>query len=150
MSIDSNDFRLRVVRPTLEEIRLWSREAEELLMLTAAQESGLGTWLVQKNGGPALGVYQIEPATHKDIWRYLYMHSDVRRYLPWGGLQADAVLVTDLRYSTAMARVRYLYVPEAIPDYKDVQGLARYWDKYYNANGRDDSAQAVTNYWRYV
>src|SRR5260221_162978 len=39
----------------------------ELLLGTALQESGL-TYRVQLGGGPARGLFQMEPNTHDDIW----------------------------------------------------------------------------------
>ena len=42
MSIDKDQLRELIIRPTLEELDLWSPEAEDLLMGTAAVESNLG------------------------------------------------------------------------------------------------------------
>lgn len=52
-----------VVRPVLRVMSAWSQPAEDLVMGTAAQESRL-TYLRQLGGGPALGLWQMEPATH--------------------------------------------------------------------------------------
>jgi hypothetical protein len=49
----------------LDEYRM--QAAEELLLGTALQESGL-IYRRQLNNGPALGLFQMEPATHDDIW----------------------------------------------------------------------------------
>lgn len=68
MSINCEQLRLYVIRPTLEKIELWSEAAENLLLGTTAQESHMGTYIKQVGKGPALGIYQMEPATHKDIW----------------------------------------------------------------------------------
>ena len=62
IGIDSDDLRLRVIRPTLAALDLGGEEVEALLLGTAAQESGCGRKLAQE-GGPALGVWQIEPNT---------------------------------------------------------------------------------------
>ena len=56
-----------VIRPALTKINLWSRSAEELVLGTAIVESGL-TYLKQRGEGPALGLWQIEPATHEDLY----------------------------------------------------------------------------------
>ena len=69
MSFDARQFRECIIRPTLRALEPeipHSLVAEELLMLTAAHESHLGTYLKQK-GGPALGIYQMEPATYRDL-----------------------------------------------------------------------------------
>ena len=57
----------RVIAPALEKIGLWSRAAEELVLGTAIIESGL-TYLKQHGDGPALGLWQVEPATHDDLY----------------------------------------------------------------------------------
>ena len=75
MAINTKHLRLYIIRPTLQKINLWSEAAENLLLGTAAQESLLGTYLKQNGNGPALGIYQMEPNTHKDIWiHYLNYH----------------------------------------------------------------------------
>ena len=56
-----------VIRPALTKINLWSSSAEELVLGTAIVESGL-TYLKQHGDGPALGLWQIEPATHEDLY----------------------------------------------------------------------------------
>ena len=50
-----------VIRPALKKLRLWSPSAEELVFGTAIVESGL-TYLKQHGDGPALGLWQVEPA----------------------------------------------------------------------------------------
>ncbi|KKM02974.1 hypothetical protein LCGC14_1779030, partial [marine sediment metagenome] len=54
--IDVEHFRLHIVRATLIYMRMWSASAEELLVGTAIQESGL-RYLRQSNDGPARGLY---------------------------------------------------------------------------------------------
>ena len=116
--IKPEDLREQVIRPTLRMLaefnpKLYSEAAVELLMGTAASESALGFNLVQVNG-PALGIFQMEPTTHDDVWRYL--ERDGNRAL-WSlvdsfSLTTDAEeMVYNLQYATAMARIRYWYVP---------------------------------------
>ena len=56
-----------VIRPALEKLSLRSLSAEELVLGTAIVESGL-TYLKQHGDGPALGLWQVEPATHDDLY----------------------------------------------------------------------------------
>ena len=136
--LDSDQFREHIIRPCLDGLGRWSQQAENLLILTAAVESHLGTYVRQKGGGPALGIYQMEPATHDDIWRnYLTYKPDlaaaVRETSGIGQEQCiPARLVWDLRYSTCMARVHYLRVKYTIPGSANWQGLAQYWKDHYN------------------
>lgn len=119
-------------------------------MLTAAAESECGRWLHQV-GGPALGIYQMEPATHDDIWanwlRYKPgLAADVKRY----GGQAGQ-LPGNLYYATAMARIHYLRRPEALPSAMDEWGLAEYYKKYYNTHlGKSTVEGAIEKYRRFA
>ena len=153
--MDARHFRRFVVRPTLEHLELYSPAAENLLVGTAACESGLA-WLKQglrragDGEGRALGVYQMEPATHDDIRTYLSRRARLSGLVD--SLLAEfptpeTQLVTNLAYTTAIARVLYWRKPEALPAADDIPGLAAYWKRHYNtAAGRGkpaDFAQAL-------
>ncbi len=152
--IDIDHFRIHVVRATLTYIRMWSASAEELLLGTAVQESGL-KYLRQFDAGPARGVYQIEPATHDDITdRYLARRSGILKRL--NTLLAPAPsridqLVTNLAYATAIARLRYWMDPALLPAADDIDGLAAYWKRVYNTpRGKGRVAEFAATYRRYV
>lgn len=138
------DFRVRIVRPVLEHLMLASSAAENLLVGTAAVESGLRR-LTQAGGGPGVGVYQIEPATHADVWHnYLAFRPELSARVrdlmpskPWLGNDANQELYGNLYYATAMARIIYQRAPRRLPEPDDIEGLALYWKTYYNTpNGR--------------
>ena len=67
MSIDLNQFKEFIIIPALQVVELYQPESVELVLGTCIQESHL-QYLKQLGGGPALGVIQMEPATHEDIW----------------------------------------------------------------------------------
>lgn len=153
--IDPAHLRECVIRPALKRIALWSESAEELLMLTAAQESAMGQYLRQIRG-PAVGVFQMEPATHDDIWgNYLaYKPQLAERVLAiragWGETKHEE-MAGNLYYAAAMARVHYLRDPNRLPGADNVLGLASYWKRAYNTHlGRGTVDEAVHNYKRYV
>ena len=133
--IDPQQFRDLVIGPSLRSIGLWSPSAEQLLLATAVVESGLRS--LKQIAGPALGVYQIEPRTHDDIWRNFLAY---RRELasPVEELMAQAntpwfiQLVWNLAYATAMARLVYYRRPEPLPEADDLVGVAEYWKAHYN------------------
>lgn len=156
MGINAKQLRLNVIRPVLQDINLWSESAENLLLGTAAQESHMGTYLKQING-PALGIYQMEPATHKDLWlNYLNyqpeLKSAVLSYLSHKDeSSAPAELVFNLAYATLMSRIHYRRVKEVLPQADDLQGLGRYWKKYYNTElGKGTVEEFVRNYTNFV
>lgn len=154
MSFKPSHFRECIVIPTLEYLDLYSPDAVELLMGTAAQESQLGVFLKQIKG-PALGVYQMEPATYKDIMdNFLRYKPDLQvKVLELSGafpLWPDEIK-GNLYVATALARVHYLRVSTPLPDAKDIVGMARYWKNYYNTSkGRGTTFEFVRNYKRYV
>jgi hypothetical protein len=159
--IASHDLRIYVVRPTLKRLDLWSEAAENLIIGTAAQESRLGTYLHQING-PALGIFQVEPATHGDLWKnYLnYRPSLASKIAGFASRHnsdihsmrvEDSELVTNLAYSTAIARMVYYRVPESLPDSDDIPALATYWKTYFNTYlGRGRPEEFEQNYRKMV
>ena len=131
--IDKEQLR-GTIETVLKDINLYSESAVELLMGTAAVESKLGTYIKQIKG-PALGIFQMEPATEKDIWQNYLAHrsgltSEVMRYKSLQTLGND--LQWNIGYQIVMARVHYLRVPKRLPAAGDVVGLGIYWKKYYN------------------
>lgn len=124
---------------TLEELELatdgkikMSKDAVELLMMTCAHESKLGTYIKQIKG-PALGIFQMEPRTHDDIWTNYIFNRDWLEdaiFNICGKTITSSNLKYDLKYATLMARIHYYRVPEGLPS--DPEGYARYAKKYYN------------------
>ena len=51
-----------LIERVLRKVNLYSDAAVDLLMLTAAQESACGKYIRQLGNGPALGIFQMEPA----------------------------------------------------------------------------------------
>ena len=150
MSINASDLRQLVIRPTLRHIGLWSESAENLLMGTAAQETLLGRYLKQING-VALGLFQMEPATHDDLYdNYLFYHADLEDVIH--GLLAPRVrmldlLVWNLAYATACCRIQYYRFPDPLPAAHDIDGLAMYWKTRWNtAKGKGTVEEFVKNY----
>jgi hypothetical protein len=143
-----SDLREHVIRPTLKLLNMGSLAAENLLLGTCAQESRLGTYLKQRNG-PALGIYQIEPATHDDLWKnFISFHPDLLSTLmAINHYPRYESLVTDLSYATAIARLVYYRAPEKLPDANDVEGLAAYWKAHYNTPlGKGTVKEFIDNY----
>jgi len=124
-----------VIQPTLAHLELGGRAAEELLLGTAIQESRL-TYLHQLGAGPAEGVFQMEPATYRDIWtNYLAYKQDLAKKvneLSLLGPGSIDQICGNMYYAAAMCRVHYLRVPKALPEAGDLEGQADYWKEYYN------------------
>lgn len=137
----------------LKELNLHTDNAVNLLMGTAAQESHLGRYRKQLGGGPALGIFQMEPATFDDIVKnYLRYKPElaarIERVARISRFKAEDIENNDL-LAICMARVHYLRVREAIPS--DLEGWARYWKRYYNTPlGKGTEEEFIANYKKLV
>ena len=148
--VDLDIFRKDIVNSTLNLMEKWSQSAENLIMGTAMQESHF-THRKQLGGGPALGLFQMEPATHDDIWNNYICHrnnlNEIMKQFTKDALPDQ--LENDDRYAAAMCRVHYMRVPEALPFENDVVGLAAYWKSYYNTpSGAGTMNEFIENYER--
>lgn len=156
--MDKNYLR-KLIRHTLEGVegaKLWSEKAEDLLMGTCAQESALGRYRRQIGGGPALGIFQMEPETFNDIKHNYLVY---KKTLCKGVLKAmDVTSLTHLvpemlecddELAIIFCRLHYLRVTEPIPE--TLEGQALYYKKYYNTYlGKATVSDYLQNYVRYV
>lgn len=145
--IDREDLLRGVIIPTLRHLNLYSGAAEALLLGTFYTESTVGsnTHLFQLGNGPARSPYQIEPATHNDVWDNFLKYKATLSNKVYDLLAPTPTkveqLVTNLGYATAISRVIYFRVPEPLPSASDYAGLARYWKQHYNTpKGAGDPA----------
>jgi len=127
---------VNVIRPALNTLESGGLAAEQLVLGTGIQESLL-VHRQQLGGGPALGLFQMEPATHDDCWENFLtfrqaLAAKVRQTLDAGQQPvADTMQVND-RYAAAMCRIRYLRVAEALPAANNITAMANYWKQHYN------------------
>ncbi|MBF0190796.1 MAG: hypothetical protein HQL99_06545 [Magnetococcales bacterium] len=150
----ATQFRENVIRPALTLLGMDSPAAESLLLGTAAQESGLGRYLRQVGGGPALGVFQMEPLTYRDLWtNFIAYHPEIVATLAgrWPSRPEPEAMTTDLLLAAVMCRLHYRRVRAPLPDAGDLPGLARYWKNYYNTpQGAGTEAEFIHNWHRCV
>ncbi len=152
MSFDPDQFRDLIHRILIKaELVRDLEDAVELLMLTAAVESGLGHFLKQANG-PAIGVYQMEPGTYHDLLQN-YIETDIHlqnAVLQFQALGGPEEMEWNLAYATVMARINYLRFPEPLPDKEDPHPIAAYWKNYWNSSaGKGTVADALAAYKKY-
>lgn len=150
--MDKQQFLDYIVAPVLKTLDLDSLEARELLLGTALQESGL-RYVHQLNDGPALGVFQMEPATHDDIWHnFLSFRPELAQkvvlasYIPMPPL---AVYMTgNLWYAAAMCRIHYARIAERLPPAGELALQADYWKRYYNTPQGAGTTDEYMRHWR--
>lgn len=96
----------------------------------------LGGKYIHQVKGPACGIYQMEPATARDILEnYLSYKPDLAtevRNLYISRLSLEDNLTMNFAWATAMCRIHYLRVKEPIPS--TLEERAAYWKKYYNTS----------------
>jgi hypothetical protein len=143
--LDPRQFLRHVVIPALWRIGLDSLAAQVLVLGTALVESRL-RWLDQidkyAKPGPAYGLYQMELATHDDIWaNYLSQKIAIRLavarlsvYSSLGDKPDATELWSNLAYATAMCRVHYRRVSAPLPRSSDAHGMAFYHKRFYNTD----------------
>ncbi len=139
--IEPKDLLYLVINPVNVALGLQGSEigitkADLLILGTACAESDCGRYLIQR-GGPALGICGMEPGMtgHDDIWvNYLASRSELTRrvkLLMTNPENPTAEEMTwNLKYSCAMARIKYLRDKDKIPD--TLPGQAAYWKRVYN------------------
>lgn len=150
--LNCSQFRSLIIEPVLSKLQVYSKHAEELLVFTCAAESLGGHYLAQVKG-PALGIYQMEPSTHTDIWvnfirgrnqlsTLLLLNFDGCNRIP-----DPSRLIFDLHYATALARIHYLRVTHPIPNPTDTEALWEYYKKYYNTEkGKAKKDESIKKY----
>ena len=153
--LNITQFRELIIKSSLNDLLLYSEDAEELLVFTCAVESIGGTYLHQV-GGPALGIYQMEPTTYTDIWQNfiipdnklglkLFNNFDVNR------MPSPSRLIYDLRYATALTRLFYLRIQAPLPSRDDVNAIWDYYKKYYNTfKGKAVKDESIKKYHDFV
>lgn len=130
-----------------QEPRMDSPVARALLLGTAMVESDLQH--LQQRGGPAMGLWQIEPATHEDCWTNWLsfrpdMHSAYRALCVFEPSPEE--MRWNLVYACAMARLVYWRDREPLPG-MDAMALARTHKRVYNtALGATDVNESVGHF----
>ncbi|GBR00924.1 hypothetical protein [Gluconobacter cerinus] len=151
--LDVGQLKHLVVQPALAALGLGGTAAVNLLTGTALAESR-GAYVKQIGGGPALGLWQMEPATHDDCWAN-FLRFPVGQ--PYAGilenmlahdLPRSAQMVSNLRYACAMARIRFYRVREALPSAQDPFALSRYHKVHYNTPLGAADPMANVDYFR--
>ncbi len=155
--LDARHLLELAVRPAIELIGPpWDTvAAEQLVMGTAAKESGGLVWLRQLNGGPAIGLFQMEPFTFRDL-RDNFLSGDdprkvgLRRRI--GSLSAkmrpeEHELAWNLRLAAAYCRLRYMAEDEPLPAAWDVKAMASYWKRHYNTRIGKGRPEEFEHYW---
>lgn len=140
---------LRLLEPEIK----YSQDAAELILGTGAHESMGWIHRKQMGNGPALGYWQMEPATFRDIiTHYLRYHKNIEdkiKQICHVTILNPIDLINNDRLAICMCRVHYLRQKGAIPI--DLNGWAQYWKQHYNTPlGKGTEEEFVSNYHLWV
>jgi hypothetical protein len=139
-----------IVRPALAVLpdEMQGDRPEQQLVGTAAQETQFRN--IPQIGGPALGLWQMEPATHLDLWtHFIDPRPDLARavmsLLDDGFSPTASALIPCPKYACAMARILYFRVPGAIP--ADLAGQGAYYKAHYNTPAGAATVSEYLDHW---
>lgn len=153
--LDVEQLRIHIVRPVLQRLDLWSANAESLVLGTALHESHAR--YIRQIKGPAMGIYQMEPATHYDLHKSFLSKNTtlkirVNQYAGFfsGDLPDPGEMIGNLYYATAMCRIHYRRIKAPLPT-NEPYALSQYWKDFYNTRlGKGTVEQALPHFRRAI
>ena len=111
----ATQLREQVIAPALAKIELCTPAAVKLLLGTACVESQCGEYIKQMGTGPALGIFQIEPATYHDLQcNFLEYRPELKAKLMalyCEGMSAEENLTCNLMFQAAVCSLIYYRAP---------------------------------------
>ena len=124
---------MKVIMETLDRLEMMSPEAATMVYRTGMAESGYRA--LEQDGGPALGFFQVEPATIKDCWDnfIIYRKPLMAKFYELGFREDDMdfSVLTNLSLQVAFCRIKYRRDKLPIPN--DIKDQADYWKRIYNS-----------------
>ena len=124
-----------VIEWSLKEMGLYSEDAVDLVYKTGNAETGY-RHLKQMGGGPAIGFWQVEPATLIDIMdNYVKYRPKLEKDLKLLGFSRDDMevrVMSNIALQAVFCRLKYKRDKYPLPLIGDLQGQARYWKRVYN------------------
>ena len=126
-----------IVEYALYRIDSYSYDAVALVVRTGMAESGYRALKGYGEGNPAIGFWQIEPATMNDmITNYIQYRSHYKKNLISLGMnfENDTTLsvMSNMAVQAALCRLHYRRDKDPIPSWDDLEGQASYWKRVYN------------------
>ena len=121
----------------LYKIDSYSDDALALVVRTGMAESGYRALKGYGEGNPAIGFWQIEPATMNDmITNYIKYRSHYKKNLISLGMNfgKDKIIsvMSNMAIQAALCRLQYRRDKDPIPSWDDLEAQGKYWKKVYN------------------
>ena len=126
-----------IVEYALYKVDSYSDDALALVVRTGLAESGYRALKGYGEGNPAIGFWQIEPATMNDmITNYIHCRSHYKKNLISLGMnfENDTIMsvMSNLAVQAALCRLHYRRDKYPLPSWDDLEGQASYWKRVYN------------------
>ncbi|MGV6806855.1 MAG: hypothetical protein ACWA5K_03005 [bacterium] len=162
MPLSASELRHWVIEETVEslqcpDLQLSPEEnlsVQNLLLGTAAQESGMGTEL---RACRRLGIYHISPAMHKSVWdnhliNFPELASRIRGLAGQRSFLANphGELLSNLKYATAIALSIYHRAGQDWPTHDSPLALAVFWHRHFHPKASGSTRDFLRNYRRLV
>ena len=121
-----------------------SDDAVQLVLETGLVESRY-MYIKQLGDGPAIGFWQVEPATAVDNLQHFLMHRtglmgrcarascvDLKHWQDFSEETWSEILEKNIAAGVIHCRLKYWRVPKKMPN--TLEGRSKYWKKYYNSD----------------
>ena len=122
---------------TLKYLDMYSEDAADLVFKTGMAETGYKA-IKQYGGGPALGFWQVEPATINDTMEnYVKYRSKLEKLLislGYDETHSEMRVMSNIALQVAFCRLKYKRDKYALPKANDLKAQAEYWKRVYNSH----------------
>jgi len=134
--MNNDNIRKHIIIPALQAIESYSDDRLDMVFVTGSAESLYQH--IRQIEGPARGWFQMEQATHDDIWSNFLRQSDKQHLikgLSWLSKRPGVPHELEVNpwYAAAMCAIHYMRFPEPLPKTGNRMAQAVYWKKYYNS-----------------
>ena len=139
-----------IVEYALYKVDSFSDDALALVVRTGMAESGYRALKGYGEGNPAIGFWQIEPATMNDmIKNYIHYRSHYKNNLISLGMnfEKDTIMsvMSNMAVQAALCRLHYRRDKHPIPSWDNLEDQGKYWKRVYNTiEGRGTVQHFVT------
>ena len=125
---------------SLYKLDCYSDDALALVVRTGMAESGYRALKGYGENNPAIGFWQIEPATLYDMMRnYIVYRPQYGKALEKLGMEfkgddIEMSVISNMAVQAALCRLHYRRDSKPIPSWDDLQAQGEYWKRVYNTS----------------
>ena len=124
---------------SLYKIDCYSDDALALVVRTGMAESGYRALKGYGEGNPAIGFWQIEPATLNDmVDNYIRYRPHYEKHLISLGMKFDENMIlsvmSNMAVQSALCRLHYRRDSKPLPPWDDMEAQGKYWKRVYNTH----------------